>query len=153
MPRIEFTVNGEPLAVEADGATPLLWILRDTLGLTGTKYGCGEGVCGACTVLEDGVATRSCQILLRAAAGHAYTTIEGLSKDVDHPVQRVWLEESVAQCGFCQPGMILEVVALTRDGKRPAPDEIEGALSEHVCRCGTYPRIRRAVLRLAGSRT
>jgi isoquinoline 1-oxidoreductase alpha subunit len=150
MPRVEIRVNGGLRAVEAEAETPLLWVLRDDLGLTGTKYGCGEGLCGACTVLEDGVAVRSCQVPLSAATGRSYVTIEGLSGDGGHPCQRAWIEEDVAQCGYCQPGMILEVAALLSRSPHPTPGQVEAALSDHVCRCGSYPRIRRAVARLAG---
>jgi aerobic-type carbon monoxide dehydrogenase small subunit (CoxS/CutS family) len=143
------TVNGRSRTVETDPAMPLLWVLRDRLLLFGTKYGCGVGVCGACTVLEDGRAVRSCTITIAEAAGRRYTTIEGLSQDGSHPCQRAWLEEDVAQCGFCQPGMILETAALLRSSSNPSDAQIEGALSSHVCRCGTYDRLRRAVRRAA----
>ncbi len=149
MPRFVLIVNGTPREVVADGATPLLWILRDELGLTGTKYGCGEGLCGACTVLEEGVAVRSCQVPLAAAAGKRYTTIEGLAADGAHPVQRAWLDENVSQCGYCQPGVILEIAALVARRPRPSEAEITAALGDHLCRCGSYPRIARAVRRLA----
>ena len=146
MPKRVLKVNGETHAVDADTAMPLLWVLRDILGLTGTKYGCGVGVCGSCTILEDGVAARACQIPLGAASGKAYTTIEGLSKNGDHPIQQAWLEEDVAQCGYCQPGMILELRSLLRQKANPTPAEIDEALGDHVCRCGSYPRIRKAAL-------
>lgn len=151
--RIE--INGRTHVVDADGAMPLLWVLRDVLGLTGTKYGCGEGICGSCTILEDGEAIRSCQTPLRATAGHQYTTIEGLSRDGAHPIQRAWLEEDVAQCGYCQPGMMLEVRALLRENPLPSSADVDAALAGHVCRCGSYPRIRRAALlaaKLGGGR-
>jgi len=158
------TVNGRKRTVEsADPDLPLLWVLRDRLGLTGTKYGCGVGVCGACTVHVDGQATRSCQVPVSSLAGHAVTTIEGLSTagGSPHPCQAAWLEEDVAQCGYCQPGMIMTCAAkfgasgaATRTGaersRAPRP-EVEAALSEHVCRCGTYVRVRRALDRLWGS--
>jgi len=148
----DFWVNGERRTGDEDPSTPLLWVLRDALGLTGTKYGCGEGLCGACTVLEGDVAVRSCQVPLRAAAGKRYTTIEGLSADGDHPVQRAWREEGVVHCGYCQPGMMLEAVSvLARDPKAGAA-EIESALGEHLCRCGSYPRLRAAAARLGGGR-
>jgi isoquinoline 1-oxidoreductase alpha subunit len=150
MARFDLAINASRQTVDADGETPLLWVLRDTLGLTGTKYGCGVGLCGACTVLENGIAVRACQTPLAATAGKSYTTIEGLSNDASHPVQRAWLDEAVAQCGYCQPGMILEVAALCRDGHRPSTEEVDRALADHVCRCGTYPRIRRAAARLRG---
>ena len=121
--------------MEAEPDTPLLWVLRDGLGLTGTKYGCGIGVCGACTVLDGGKAVRSCQIR-QLAAGRRFTTIEGLSADGGHPCQRAWLEEDVAQCGYCQPGMILEAAALLAK-PRPAEEDVDAAFADHVCRCGT----------------
>lgn len=147
MPRFELLVNGVPRAVEDDERTPLLWILRDRLGLTGTKYGCGEGQCGACTVLDGDEPVRSCLVPLAQAAGRRYTTIEGLSADGSHPVQRAWLEEDVAQCGYCQPGMLLEVAALLRRTPRPTAADLNEALGTHLCRCGSYPRIRAAVER------
>ena len=151
--RYLLTVNARPRSVEAaDPDTPLLWILRDRLGLTGTKYGCGVGVCGACTVHLDGEAARSCQVPVSAAAGKRVTTIEGLSGNGngDHPCQRAWLEEDVAQCGYCQPGMIMEMAALLARRSKPSQSDVDDALSDHVCRCGTYARIRRAARRLTG---
>lgn len=136
------TVNGKRYVVDADDDTPLLWILRDSLGLTGTKFGCGVGVCGACTVHENGRAVRACQIALRDTASKNYTTIEGLSA---HPCQRAWLDCDVAQCGFCQPGMIMQAAALLRERPSPTDDDINAVMSDHVCRCGTYPRIRQAI--------
>jgi isoquinoline 1-oxidoreductase alpha subunit len=144
---IPLTINGSKQIAEVDNDTPLLWILRDSLGLTGTKYGCGIGVCGACTVLEDGQAVRSCQIAAADAKGRTFTTIEGLSPDATHPCQRAWMEENVAQCGFCQPGMILTACALLNQKSKPTDAEIASALAENVCRCGTYPRIKKAVRR------
>jgi len=151
--RYLLTVNARPRSVDAaDPDTPLLWILRDRLGLTGTKYGCGVGVCGACTVHLDGEAARSCQVPVSAAAGKRVTTIEGLSgsENGDHPCQRAWLEEDVAQCGYCQPGMIMEMAALLARRSKPSQTDVDDALSDHVCRCGTYARIRRAARRLTG---
>jgi len=142
-------VNGKRYVVDADDDTPLLWVLRDSLGLTGTKFGCGVGVCGACTIHENGRAVRACQIALSSAAGKKYTTIEGLSA---HPCQRAWLAGDVAQCGFCQPGMIMEAAALLRDRPSPTDSDIDGVMSDHVCRCGTYPRIRQAIHVAARSR-
>ena len=136
-------VNGKRHSVDADPDTPLLWILRDTLGLTGTKYGCGIGICGACTVHENGSAVRSCQISVADTAGKTYTTIEGLR----HPCQRDWIEEDVAQCGYCQPGMLMEAASLLREHKSPTAAQIEQAFDGHVCRCGTYPRILAALRR------
>ena len=124
---------------------PLIWILRDTLALTGTKFGCGVGVCGSCTVLENGKAIRSCQVPANEVKGRSLVTIEGLSRDGSHPCQRAWLKEDVAQCGFCQPGMILTACSLLRDRPNPTDDEIDVAMSESVCRCGTYPRMRKAI--------
>jgi len=147
--RYLLTVNGRPRSVEAaDPDTPLLWILRDRLGLTGTKFGCGVGVCGACTIHLDGEAVRSCQVPVSLAAGRRVTTIEGLSADGSHPCQRAWLEEDVAQCGYCQPGMIMEMAALLARAARPSESDVEAAMSDHVCRCGTYARIRRAARRV-----
>ena len=143
------TVNGQLRVVAAEPTMPLLWVLRDRLLLFGTKYGCGAGECGACTVLEDARAVRSCTTTIAEASGRRYTTIEGLSADGSHPCQRAWIEEDVAQCGFCQPGMILETVALLRATSTPSESEIDDALSSHVCRCGTYDRLRRAVKRAA----
>ena len=125
MEKTELTINGAKHVVQVDDDTPLLWILRDTLGLTGTKFGCGVGVCGACTVLESGQAVRSCQIPCSAAAGRNFTTIEGLSPNGSHPCQRAWLEEEVAQCGFCQPGMIMTACALLRENPNPTDELID----------------------------
>ncbi len=146
MPVYNITVNGTRHRVDTDSDTPLLWVLRASLGLTGTKYGCGAGICGACTVLEGDTALRSCQLPIESANGRKFTTIEGLT----HPSQRAWLEEDVAQCGFCQPGMIVQAVALLRSTPRPSDGQIAAAMNDHICRCGTYPRIRRAIHRAAG---
>jgi len=143
------TVNGHEETVEASGKTPLLWVLRDRLGLVGTRFGCGLGVCGSCTVLEGAKALRSCQLPIELAAGRSFTTIEGLSPDGSHPVQRAWLEEDVAQCGYCQSGLILETVALLAEKPDPSDAEIDVALYDIVCRCGTYVRVRKAVRRAA----
>ena len=145
MASIAFQVNGRPVSVEAEPDTPLLWVLRDSLGLRGTKYGCGEGVCGSCTILEGDRAVRACQIPLSAAAGKRYTTIEGLSADGSHPCQRAWLEEDVAQCGYCQPGMIMEAAALLKANPKPGDRDLQTAFADHICRCGSYPRVTRAV--------
>lgn len=149
MPRFSLSVNGRSHAVDAQPDMPLLWVLRDRLQLTGTKYGCGEGVCGACTVHEDGEALRSCLVSISEAAGRSFVTIEGLSPDGSHPCQRAWLEEDVAQCGYCQPGMIMAAAALLKEKPRPGDAEIDAALSGSVCRCGTFERLRRAVKRAA----
>jgi isoquinoline 1-oxidoreductase subunit alpha len=150
MPTVTITVNGTARGAEiADPDMPLLWFLRDRLGLTGTKFGCGVGFCGACTVHVDGQAMRSCQVPVSALAARRVTTIEGLSDDGRHPCQLAWLEEDVAQCGYCQPGMIMETAARLAGQKRPDVAELEGALASHLCRCGTYGRMRRALRRLA----
>jgi aerobic-type carbon monoxide dehydrogenase small subunit (CoxS/CutS family) len=145
MAKSDFRVNEVPRSFDGDPDTPLLWILRDHLGLTGTKFGCGVGVCGACTVHERGRAVRSCQIPAREASGRSFTTIEGLSKDGRHPCQRAWIEEDVAQCGYCQPGMIMAASALLREKPSPTDPDIDAVMSELVCRCGTYPRMRKAI--------
>jgi isoquinoline 1-oxidoreductase subunit alpha len=149
MPAIRLLVNGTPHTVEVEPDTPLLWVLRETLGLTGTKYGCGAGLCGTCTVLLDGAPVRSCRLAAAQATDREITTIEGLSPDGSHPVQQAWLEEQVTQCGYCQPGQILATAALLAKNPDPSDAEIDVALAPHLCRCGTYPRIRRAVHRAA----
>jgi isoquinoline 1-oxidoreductase alpha subunit len=149
MPVFTIIVNHTSHRIEADGAMPLLWVLRDRLHLTGTKYGCGVGACGACTVLQDDRAVRSCTMTVAAAAGKAFTTIEGLSPDGSHPCQRAWLDEDVAQCGYCQPGMIMESVALLRAKTAPTATDVDASLGGHICRCGTYTRLRAAVQRAA----
>lgn len=150
MSTYQLTVNGRVHKVDADSDTPLLWILRDTLGLTGTKFGCGQGVCGSCTIHLDGQAVRSCQTSLKEAAGHSVITVEGLSKDGSHPVQKAWIVEDVAQCGYCQPGMIMTAAALLKHNTHPTDGDIDEAFANHICRCGTYPRVRKAVKRSAG---
>ena len=149
MPTHAFTVNGRRRTVEADADTPLLWVLRDALGLTGTKFGCGEGSCGACTVHDSGRAVRSCMVTIAQASGRSYTTIEGLSTGAMHACQQAWLDLDVAQCGFCQPGMIMTAAALLTETPAPTGAEIDAALSGSVCRCGTYTRVREAILRAA----
>jgi isoquinoline 1-oxidoreductase subunit alpha len=148
---IAISVNGARRDVDVPPDTPLLWALRDTLGLTGTKYGCGVGQCGACTVLVDGAAARSCVLPVSSLAGRRVTTIEGLSARGDHPVQRAWVAEDVAQCGYCQPGMILAVVSLLRERPRPTDADIDTRVT-NVCRCGTYARVRAAVHRATRER-
>lgn len=155
MARFEIVVNGERRALDTEPDTPLLWTLRDSLGLTGTKFGCGAGICGACTVLEGTTALRSCQLSIAQAAGRSFTTIEGLSPDGSHPCQRAWLQAQVSHCGYCQPGMILEAVALLSRTRHPSDGDIDATLVDHVCRCGSYPRVRLAVhlaARLGGAR-
>ena len=149
MAKLRLTVNGTPRHIDVDDDTPLLWILRDQLGLTGTKFGCGVGVCGACTILENGKALRACQIPAAEAASRSFVTIEGLSPDVTHPCQRAWLAEDVAQCGYCQAGMIMSACALLREHPEPTDQLIDSVMSDSVCRCGTYPRIRKAIHRAA----
>ena len=150
MPSYNITVNGRKRTVQASADMPLLWVLRDMLQLTGTKYGCGMGVCGACTILQGGVALRSCQMPVAAAHGKSFTTIEGLSARGEHPCQRAWIEEDVSQCGFCQAGMIMTAVALLHEKAQPTDAEIDAAMSRSVCRCGTYQRMKRAIHRAAG---
>jgi isoquinoline 1-oxidoreductase subunit alpha len=150
MPPVTLVVNGTRRRVDLPGDTPLLWVLRDSLGLTGAKYGCGAGHCGACTVHLDDVAVRSCAIPVARAAGKRITTIEGLSPDGSHPVQRAWMAEDVAQCGYCQAGQIMAAAALLRSNPRPSDEQIDGAMSGNLCRCGTYQRIRAAIHRAAG---
>jgi aerobic-type carbon monoxide dehydrogenase small subunit (CoxS/CutS family) len=145
MESISITVNGKAQSVEVTPDTSLLWVLRDTLGLTGTKFGCGMALCGACTVHVDGEATRSCTTRISAVAGRNITTIEGLSPDGHHPVQVAWIDEQVAQCGYCQVGMIMTTAALLAKNVNPTDGDIDEALGGHICRCGTYQRIRAAV--------
>ena len=150
MATVTLTVNGQECTVDVSPDTPLLWVLRDTLGLTGAKYGCGMGLCGSCTVHLDGEATRSCTLPISQAAGHKITTIEGLSPDRSHPLQQAWLAENVSQCGYCQPGQIMAAAALLSKNPSPTDEEIDAAMAGNLCRCGTYQRIRRAIHRAAG---
>jgi len=143
------TVNNQMLNVDAEPDTPLLWVLRDHLGMTGTKFGCGMALCGACTVHIDGAATRSCVLPLGAVAGRSITTIEGLPKDRSHAVQKAWLEIDVPQCGYCQSGQIMSAAALLKANPKPNDADIDAAMSGNICRCGTYPRIRKAIRRAA----
>ena len=143
----QLTINGKPYFHDGDPAMPLLWFLRDVLRLTGTKYACGIGACGACTVLVDGKAARSCQIPMQTVSGHVITTIEGLAGEKLHPVQQAWIENDVAQCGYCQAGQIMAVVDLLSRKSKPSDADI--ASIGNLCRCGTYPRIRSAILRAA----
>ena len=145
-----FSVNGKHFDLDVDPSTPLLWVIRDHLGLTGTKYGCGIAQCGACTVHIDGQAVRSCVAPVWRAAGKAVTTIEGLSSDLSHPLQRAWIEEDVPQCGYCQSGQLMSAAVLLREKPQPTDEDIDQAMTGNICRCGTYPRIRRAIRRAAG---
>jgi isoquinoline 1-oxidoreductase alpha subunit len=144
----KFTVNGQPVEYVMDPATPLLWALRDASNLTGTKYGCGAGQCGACTVDVDGRPVRSCRVPISSIEGSFVTTIEGLSRDRSHPVQQAWVAEQVPQCGYCQSGMIMAAALLLDRNPNPSDAEIDAAIT-NICRCGTYPRIREAVRRAA----
>jgi isoquinoline 1-oxidoreductase alpha subunit len=146
---MKLNVNGAAIDVDVDPETPLLWVLRDAVGLTGTKYGCGMALCGACTVHLDGQPIRSCVTPLSAVGGRAVTTIEGLSKDRSHPVQRAWLELDVPQCGYCQSGQIMSAAALLVQNAQPSDADIDAAMSGNLCRCGTYQRIRAAIHRAA----
>ena len=144
-----FVLNGKAVTVDDDPATPLLWVLRDSLGLTGTKFGCGMALCGACTVHLDGQAIRSCVAPLSRVEGKRVTTIEGLSNNLSHPLQRAWMEVDVPQCGYCQSGQIMSAAVLLRENPKPTDKAIDEAMSGNICRCGTYPRIRRAIQRAA----
>ena len=148
MARFNFSVNGAPVDIEVDPSTPLLWVLRDHLGLTGTKFGCGAALCGACTVHVDGEAVRSCAYTIDSVTGKNITTIEGLRGR--HKLQRAWIEQQVPQCGYCQPGMIMAAAALLRRTPRPTISDIEGSIT-NICRCGTYARIKQAILAAAGT--
>jgi len=145
---MKLTINGRTHEVDVEGDTPLLWVIRDDVGLTGTKFGCGVGACGACTVLIEGEPTRSCVLPMSAAAGKSITTIEGLSADRSHPVQKAWIAESVPQCGYCQSGMILTAAALLKRKPHPTDADIDSAMT-NICRCGTYDRARKAIHRAA----
>ncbi|MBK8019132.1 MAG: (2Fe-2S)-binding protein [Betaproteobacteria bacterium] len=148
---IQFNVNGKPVEVDTEPDMPLLWVLRDELGLTGTKYGCGVALCGACTVHLDGTALRSCAMPVSAVAGKSVVTIEGLSADGRHPVQTAWVERQVPQCGYCQSGMIMAAAALLRDKPNPSDADIDTAMT-NICRCGTYVRVRDAIHAAAKAR-
>ena len=142
---IIFTLNGKSQSVDVSPDMPLLWVLRDTLNMTGTKFGCGAGLCGACTVHVNGEARRSCQTPASSVAGKKVTTIEGLSADGNHPVQQAWMEEDVPQCGYCQSGQIMSAAALLAKIPAPTDTDIDQGMSGNICRCGTYPRIREAI--------
>jgi isoquinoline 1-oxidoreductase alpha subunit len=146
---VAFTLNGKPVSVDADGDSVLLWVLREDLKLTGTKFGCGAGLCGACVLHVDGKRAFSCQLSLSQVAGKSVTTIEGLSSDRSHPVQKAWLAERVPQCGYCQSGQIMSAAALLAETPHPTREKIVEHMSANICRCGTYPRIVRAIERAA----
>ena len=146
---IAFKVNGKPVSLDVDPSTPLLWVLRENLGLTGTKYGCGMAQCGACTIHIAGQAVRSCVAPVSRAAGKEVTTIEGLSPDLSHPLQQAWLEVDVPQCGYCQSGQLMSAAVLLNEKPEPTDQDIDDAMTGNLCRCGTYPRIRQAIHRAA----
>ena len=143
---MKLNVNGQSHEIDVPGDMPLLWVLRDVLGMTGTKYGCGLALCGACTVLVGGEAERSCSLPVSAVGGRPVTTIEGLSRDGSHPLQKAWIEEDVVQCGYCQSGQIMAAAALLKKTPKPTEADVDAALAGNLCRCGTYQRIRKAVL-------
>jgi aerobic-type carbon monoxide dehydrogenase small subunit (CoxS/CutS family) len=149
MAEVTLRINGRTERIEAEPETPLLWVVRDFLDLTGTKYGCGIGQCGACTVHLDGQPVRSCAMPVSAVGDREITTIEGLSPDAAHPVQKAWIAEDVPQCGYCQSGQVMAAAALLRDTPRPSDADIDRAMAGNICRCGTYDRIRRAIHRAA----
>jgi isoquinoline 1-oxidoreductase alpha subunit len=146
---IAFEVNGRPLSVDVSPDTPLLWVLRDTLNMTGTKYGCGIAVCGCCTVHVNGEATRSCVLPVSSVAGKKITTIEGLSSDRSHPLQQAWIAEQVPQCGYCQSGQIMTAAAFLAKTPKPSSTQVDTAMSNNICRCGTAQRMRAAIIRAA----
>ncbi|MBJ6367233.1 (2Fe-2S)-binding protein [Snuella sedimenti] len=145
MPTFNLTINNKKHTVEADMDTPLLWVLRDHLDLVGTKFGCGIGQCGACTIHVNGTAMRSCLLQVSQAEGMKITTIEGLSEEGDHPVQKAWLEHDVPQCGYCQSGQIMSASALLKNNPNPSDEDIDAAMNGNICRCGTYVRIKQAI--------
>jgi isoquinoline 1-oxidoreductase alpha subunit len=147
---ISFSINGKKARVDAEADTPLLWVVRDHLQLTGTKFGCGAGLCGACTVHVDGKAVRSCQTAVSQVAGKKVTTIEGLSRNGSHPLQKAWVEEQVPQCGYCQSGQIMQAAALLKEKPKPTREDIVAAMDGNLCRCGTYTRIIAAIQKAAG---
>jgi len=147
---MKLTINGQPHTITSSPDTPLLWVLRDELALTGTKFGCGRGFCGSCTVLANGEAIRSCSTALEAVKGRKIVTIEGLSPSGSHPLQRAWIAENVPQCGYCQAGQIMSAAALLAKHNKPTDEQIDEAMGGNLCRCGTYQRIRRAIHRAAG---
>ncbi len=145
MATLTLNINGERRQIDVDPATPLLWVLRDTLQLVGTKYGCGIAQCGACTVHLDKVAVRSCTLPVSAVGDKSIITIEGLSENGDHPVQKAWLEHDVPQCGYCQAGQIMSAAALLKENSKPSDEDIDAAMNGNICRCGTYTRIKAAI--------
>lgn len=145
MPVISLNVNGKTVSIDVDPATPVLWVLREHLHLVGTKYGCGVAQCGACTIMLDNVAVRSCMLPVSSVTKRNITTIEGLSENGDHPVQKAWIEQDVAQCGYCQTGQIMSAVALLKSNPKPTDAQIEASMSGNICRCGTYLRIKEAI--------
>ena len=149
--KVDFTVNGKAVSVDVPPDMPLLWVLRDTLSLKGTKFGCGEGQCGACTVHLRGRAVRSCMVEAKTVAGATVTTIEGLSPNGNHPLQVAWREVDVPECGYCQAGQIMAAAALLSTNDKPSDSDIDTAMSGNICRCGTYPRIRAAIKQAAGT--
>jgi isoquinoline 1-oxidoreductase alpha subunit len=149
MPAVAFTINSKAVSVEAEPDTPLLWVVREHLKLTGTKFGCGSGLCGACTVHVDGRAVRSCQVPMDQVSGKKVTTIEGLSPSSSHPLQKAWIAEQVPQCGYCQSGQIMQAAELLAKTRRPTREQIVAHMDGNICRCGTYPRIVRAIERAA----
>jgi aerobic-type carbon monoxide dehydrogenase small subunit (CoxS/CutS family) len=151
MPSFTFSVNGRSRTVDAESGTPLLWVLRDRLGLTGTRYGCGIAQCGACTVHVDGEPQRSCALPVESMEGREIRTIEGLGAEALHPLQEAWIELEVPQCGYCQSGQLMSAAALLESTPQPSDEEIDRAMSGNLCRCGTYDRIRRAIHRVAGT--
>lgn len=151
MATFQLKVNGKQMSVEADPSTPVLWVLRDHLDLVGTKFGCGVGSCGACTIHLDGVALKSCQLPVSAVGSQEITTIEGLSPEANHPVQKAWLELDVAQCGYCQTGQIMAAASLLKSIPNPSDEDIDNFMSGNICRCGTYTRIKAAIKQAAKS--
>jgi isoquinoline 1-oxidoreductase alpha subunit len=150
MTQYKLSINNKTYEVEAPENMPLLWVIRDLVGLTGTKFGCGKGLCGACTIHLNGSAVRSCSMPVSAGQGAQITTIEGLSNEGDHPLQTAWQELSVPQCGYCQPGQLMNAAALLKSNAKPNPKDIDQAMSGNICRCGTYQRIKAGILRASG---
>jgi isoquinoline 1-oxidoreductase alpha subunit len=148
---VKFQINGKAVAAKAEPDTPMLWVIRDELGLTGTKFGCGLAQCGACTIHVNGQAVRSCQTPVSSVAGKRVATIESLSKNNSHPLQQAWIKHDVPQCGYCQSGQLMSAAALLATNKNPSDADIDGAMSGNICRCGTYPRIRAAIKDAASS--